>query len=81
MQVVAALRLVGTPLKESTMTAANTLLPAAPLACAVSGKFRLVVGTLLVVAAAELVGPAQFNVGPGKVVLLPMLWALLIGKR
>ncbi|MFI5447943.1 DUF3100 domain-containing protein [Polaromonas sp. UC242_47] len=28
---------------------------------------------------AELIGSVSFNVGPGKVVLLPMIWALLLG--
>ncbi|MEJ8809661.1 DUF3100 domain-containing protein [Variovorax ureilyticus] len=43
-----------------------------------TGKFKLVVVSLIVVAIAELIGSAQFKLGPGKVVLLPMLWALLI---
>lgn len=30
-------------------------------------------------AIAEWIGSATFNVGPGKVVLLPMIWALLMG--
>ena len=42
------------------------------------GKLRLVVVALVVVLLAELIGPAKFKVGPGLVVLLPMLWALLI---
>jgi len=33
----------------------------------------------LIMSLAELIGSATFNVGPGKVVLLPMIWALLIG--
>jgi len=44
----------------------------------VAAKLRLLVVTLAVVVLAELIGPAQFQAGPGKVVLLPMLWALLI---
>ncbi|SEA04628.1 Protein of unknown function [Variovorax sp. YR216] len=43
-----------------------------------TGKFKLVVVSLIVVAIAELIGSTQFKLGPGKVVLLPMLWALLI---
>lgn len=34
-------------------------------------------GAIMVVA--ELIGSATFSVGPGKVVMLPMVWALLIG--
>ena len=34
---------------------------------------------LVIMVAAELIGSATFNVGPGKVVLLPMIWALLMG--
>lgn len=59
-----------------TSAASSTALAAAPSTA--SGKLRLVLVTLAVVAAAELIGPVQFSVGPGKVVLLPMLWALLI---
>ncbi|MBB3176311.1 DUF3100 domain-containing protein [Variovorax sp. Sphag1AA] len=43
-----------------------------------TGKFKLIVVSLIVVAIAELIGATQFKLGPGKVVLLPMLWALLI---
>jgi len=41
-------------------------------------KLKLVVVALVVVTLAELIGSAQFKLGPGKVVLLPMLWALLL---
>ncbi|MBC7490767.1 MAG: DUF3100 domain-containing protein [Glaciimonas sp.] len=34
---------------------------------------------LIIVIIAELIGPFSFNIGPGKIVLLPMIWALLIG--
>lgn len=34
---------------------------------------------LVIMAIAEWIGAATFNVGPGKVVLLPMIWALLMG--
>lgn len=33
----------------------------------------------LILLVAELIGSVTFNVGPGKVVLLPMIWALLMG--
>lgn len=51
---------------------------AAPARSSTAGRARLLVVTLVVVALAELVGAVQFKLGPGKVVLLPMLWALLI---
>ena len=34
---------------------------------------------LVIMTIAEFIGPANFNVGPGKVILLPMIWALLMG--
>ena len=59
------------------MTSAASVLAAAAPSSA-SGKLKLALVTLAIVAAAELIGPVQFSVGPGKVALLPMLWALLI---
>ncbi|MFP5476641.1 MAG: DUF3100 domain-containing protein, partial [Gammaproteobacteria bacterium] len=56
----------------------STAMPAAVFISTASDKLRLVVVILAVVAAAEWIGAAQFKLGPGKVVLLPMLWALLI---
>lgn len=44
------------------------------------GQFaKLYFFAALIMSLAELIGSATFNVGPGKVVLLPMIWALLIG--
>jgi len=40
---------------------------------------RLYVLAFAIVVAAEFIGIVNFSVGPGKIVLLPMLWALLIG--
>lgn len=40
---------------------------------------KLYLFAALIMSLAELIGSATFNVGPGKVVLLPMIWALLIG--
>ena len=34
---------------------------------------------LVIIVIAALIGPVSFNVGPGKVVLLPMVWAILLG--
>lgn len=60
------------------MNSPTATFPVAARPATGSGKFKLVIVTLLVVALAELIGPAQFKLGPGKVVLLPMLWALLL---
>jgi hypothetical protein len=54
----------------------NTPAPIAPLPLA--GKLRLLAVVLVIVALAEWFGPLQFALGPGQVVLLPMLWALLL---
>lgn len=35
--------------------------------------------TLVIIVIAEMIGSVAINVGPGKVVLLPMIWALLMG--
>jgi hypothetical protein len=40
---------------------------------------RLYVLAFAIVVAAEFIGIVNFSVGPGNIVLLPMLWALLIG--
>lgn len=60
------------------MTSASVTLAPESLNCSGSGKLKLVVVSLVVVTIAELIGATQFKLGPGKVVLLPMLWALLI---
>ena len=51
---------------------------APPVLSSAAGRWRLLAVTLVVVALAEFVGSVQFKLGPGKIVLLPMLWALLI---
>lgn len=43
-----------------------------------AGKLRLVLVVFVIVALAEMIGSAKFKLGPGQVVLMPMLWALLI---
>ncbi|HMN72026.1 MAG TPA: DUF3100 domain-containing protein [Rhodoblastus sp.] len=43
-----------------------------------SGKLSLFVVTLIVVALAELIGIVRFKLGPGQVILQPMVWALLL---
>ncbi|MEI7428941.1 MAG: DUF3100 domain-containing protein [Betaproteobacteria bacterium] len=40
---------------------------------------KLSIFALVILVIAEFIGSVTFNVGPGKVVLLPMIWALLIG--
>jgi len=60
------------------MTSATAALASEPSGSSVPGKFKLIVVALVVVAIAELIGATQFKLGPGKVVLLPMLWALLL---
>ncbi|WP_038211485.1 DUF3100 domain-containing protein [Xenophilus azovorans] len=62
----------------NTASSTSPALSDAPLASPLAGRLRLLIVTLLVVALAEWIGSAQFQAGPGKVVLLPMLWALLI---
>ncbi|MFM9927429.1 DUF3100 domain-containing protein [Variovorax sp. H27-G14] len=65
-----------------TSAASADPVPVAPLPATVpssaAGKLKLVLVTLAIVAVAERIGPVQFSVGPGKVALLPMLWALLM---
>ncbi len=41
-------------------------------------KAKLFGAVLLVVAVAEMIGAARFKLGPGQVIMLPMVWALLI---
>src|SRR6478752_1292597 len=60
------------------MTSATAALAPQPSGTSVPGKLKLVAVALIVVAVAELIGAVQFKLGPGKVVLLPMLWALLL---
>ena len=40
---------------------------------------RLFLATLVIVVVSELIGDMIFTVGPGKVVFLPMLYAVIIG--
>ncbi len=53
---------------------------AKPLGGDTTGRMvRLFVLAVAIMAIAEWIGSVNFNVGPGKVVLLPMIWALLMG--
>lgn len=60
------------------MTSASADTATQPLDFAGASKFKLFAVVMIIVAIAEAIGIAQFQVGPGKVVLQPMLWALLI---
>ncbi|PUA17333.1 DUF3100 domain-containing protein [Glaciimonas sp. PCH181] len=40
---------------------------------------KLYIFAAIIITIAELIGSFTFNIGPGKIVLLPMIWALLIG--
>ena len=42
-------------------------------------NIKLHVCVMLMIVIAELIGVKSFSVGPGKIVLLPMLYALIIG--
>jgi hypothetical protein len=56
------------------------VMPTAKLAGVLrSENARLYVVAFTIVLAAEFIGIVNFSVGPGNIVLLPMLWALLIG--
>ncbi|MFT4266541.1 MAG: DUF3100 domain-containing protein [Xenophilus sp.] len=61
----------------TTSASAPTHAPAAEPVPA-SGKFKLLVVALIIVAISEWIGVAKFKLGPGDVVLLPMVWALLL---
>ncbi|MEQ6435087.1 DUF3100 domain-containing protein [Comamonas sp. w2-DMI] len=50
----------------------------APARVTGAGKLRLALTVLAIVALAESIGSAKFKLGPGQVVLMPMLWALLM---
>ena len=63
------------------MTSSASLAPpplVSPAPLSLGAKVRLLGVVLVIVTLAESLGPLQFNLGPGKVVLLPMLWALLM---
>ncbi|EPN04015.1 hypothetical protein A249_15081, partial [Pseudomonas syringae pv. actinidiae ICMP 18804] len=46
---------------------------------AVSSMVKLYVWAAVILVIAEMIGAISIPLGPGKVVLLPMVWALLIG--
>jgi hypothetical protein len=54
-------------------------LPLAPTRIAPSGYAKLYLYALVIIVIAGLIGSVSFKVGPGKVVLLPMVWAILMG--
>ncbi|MGO4714488.1 DUF3100 domain-containing protein [Bradyrhizobium sp. 2TAF24] len=63
----------------TTTTAAAAAEPnSVPLTSSGMAKLKLFVIVMAIVAVAETIGIVQFQVGPGKVLLQPMVWALLI---
>jgi hypothetical protein len=65
-------RTQGNPMSHAS---ASLAAPSMPL----SGRIRMLAAILLVVVVSEAIGSATFNVGPGKIILQPMLWAIFIG--
>lgn len=53
--------------------------PPARLGTSLFDSTRLYITAFAIVLIAEFIGIVTFSIGPGKIVLLPMLWALLIG--
>jgi len=61
------------------MTTSASSAPAhAPFDITWPGKLKLFLAALIIVAIAEWIGIVQFQIGPGKILLQPMVWALLI---
>lgn len=62
------------------MEASSTAAPAvqAPDESLNTGRIKVFLTVLVVTAIAELIGTARLKIGPGYVILQPMLWALLI---
>lgn len=61
---------------KSMLNASSHL--AAP-SMSVAARVRMLAAVLLVVVISEAIGSATFSVGPGKIILQPMLWAIFIG--
>ena len=58
-----------------SLASASLAAPTMPL----SSRIRMLAAILLVVVIAEAIGSLTFTVGPGKIILQPMLWAIFIG--
>ncbi|QIE22923.1 hypothetical protein SBC2_09360 [Caballeronia sp. SBC2] len=54
-------------------------LESTPMRTDLGGYAKLYLFALVIIAVAAFIGPVSFKVGPGKVVLLPMVWAILVG--
>ncbi|SAK54854.1 AbgT transporter [Caballeronia hypogeia] len=54
-------------------------LTSVPTRTALSGYAKLYLYALVIIVVAGLIGSVSFKLGPGKVVLLPMVWAILMG--
>jgi hypothetical protein len=61
---------------NDTIAPPKTAVPHAPVP--VGARFRVALTAVVIVTIAALIGIKQFKLGPGKVILQPMLWALLI---
>ncbi|MCB1414498.1 MAG: DUF3100 domain-containing protein [Xanthobacteraceae bacterium] len=62
----------------TSATSVTTEPAAAPKGRSTADKIKIFVGVMIVVFIAEMIGIVQFQIGPGKVLLQPMVWALLI---
>src|SRR5262245_41579231 len=65
--------------RSMTYIPSATRTPAQTLVTSHSDTVRLAVAALVIVLISELIGIVNIPLGIGKIVLLPMLWALLIG--
>lgn len=54
-------------------------LESTPMRTDLGGYAKLYFFALVIIVIAAFIGPVSFKVGPGKVVLLPMVWAILLG--
>jgi hypothetical protein len=63
---------------ETAMTTATTV-PLAAHGPSLSGQAKLYIAAFLIVLVAELIGNVNVPLGSAKIVLLPLLWALLMG--
>ncbi|MFJ9450214.1 MULTISPECIES: DUF3100 domain-containing protein [unclassified Herbaspirillum] len=61
------------------MQASATTPPTTPVIQPGLQTWKLYVYAVLILVVAELIGSVAFKMGPGKVVLLPMVWALIMG--
>ena len=74
----------GTPFsvltEESPMSSTTSVLPTAAMPSSGAEKAKLYLFAFAIVVAAEFIGNVSIPLGPAKIVLLPLLWALLMGR-